>query len=340
MYTFKDFDIFKDEYNFCYQIRTKSTIFTIEFDEKEKESIFIDILDVFSKNENITYKNFVKKFNNVDKSKLIDVVQKLSELELFPLDFLIDFKENNIESDDIKPNNNPYFDKEASENIDFSNKTITIFGDDEGHLTKEVSRLIKTAGFKNRKTISYNKGNNNLNFEESDFIVVISDRWSPYHLEKINKRALENNIPWIYVGGITENIVTIGPLFYGKETGCYNCLISRMKSINDYPDILTEYEKFLKENKKASKPDIIPNSFFYNNIVANFVVIELFNFFIGFPIPNTWRTMLSIDIYNFDMVKHRLLKKPYCEVCKPDIHYNSAPWLEEITLSDSKKNNK
>ena len=61
-------------------------------------------------------------------------------------------------------------------------------------------------------------------------------------------------------------------------------------------------------------------------------LLEVKKFIMQWSIPSTWRTIIKIDIDSFDLDKHSLLKKPFCEVCKPKLEYNPAPWLESITL--------
>jgi bacteriocin biosynthesis cyclodehydratase domain-containing protein len=156
--------------------------------------------------------------------------------------------------------------------------------------------------------------------------------WAPYYIEKINLYALKYNKPWLYIGGIEEISIKIGPLFYGKETGCYNCLISRIKSNHEYPEHLQSYETFLRENKIASKPDIVPNVNIIYSIIASLTMLEVMRFIEEWSLPVTWRTLIVLNIFDYDLSKHTLLKMPFCEACKPKLEYNPAPWLEEITL--------
>ena len=48
-----NYDIFKDDTLNCYQIRTKSNSYMVEFDEEESEQIFLSIVNTLNKNENI-----------------------------------------------------------------------------------------------------------------------------------------------------------------------------------------------------------------------------------------------------------------------------------------------
>lgn len=168
--------------------------------------------------------------------------------------------------------------------------------------------------------------------KQADLIVLDSNQWSPYHIELVNKIALEENKPWLFIGGINSGQLKIGPLFYGKETGCYNCLISRIKSNHEYPTFFNSYEEYLKSNKIASKPDKFVHEETMYSLLANMAMLEIFKFFESWAIPSTFKTLLTIDIFNMNIQKHFLLKKPYCEVCHPKLEYSASAWLESVTL--------
>ncbi len=169
-------------------------------------------------------------------------------------------------------------------------------------------------------------------FKKYDFFVVDSVEWNPYYTELINRKALENNKPWLFVGGFEEYLLKVGPIFYGKETGCYNCLIKRIKSNNDYVNYLNGYESYLKAHKKSSKhDDFIYLDVFYD-IVANISLLEISKFFEFWSVPVVWKHFITINAINYEMDRHALLKVPFCYVCKPELEYNPSAWLESVTL--------
>ncbi len=316
------YDIFKDNNLNCYQIRTKSNSFMLEFDEKEKEDIFLKIVDEINKNSEISFRelnSILKK--NYDKPKIMEVLFILNEYKLIPLEMSIEL---NKEDDTFAPLYNAL-------NKELSDYSISIIG--ESLLSDKILSLAKNENFKDVNLQSFSSDEKIENIiKDSDFLIVDANRWSPYHLELINKIALKHQKPWLYVGGIEEMSIKIGPLFYGDETGCYNCLIARIKSNHEYPEYLISYENHLKEKKISSKPDYFFEEDILYNIIANMTLLEVKKFIMQWSIPSTWRTIIKIDIDSFDLDKHSLLKKPFCEVCKPKLEYNPAPWLESITL--------
>lgn len=318
----KNFDVFKDQKQNCYQLRTKTNSYTLEFDDKEKEDIFLNIVSEIKKNKGLNLKELKRKVQTKsNKPKVIDVLKTLDKYRFLSFEISIELK------DKIKDVEYQY----SSDVKQVSDFILGIFG--QGGLTKKIEEKAEVENFKEVKTYLFN---NEIDIEKavnkSDFIIVDANEWSPFHIELINKTALKYNKPWLYVGGIEETSIKIGPLFYGKETGCYNCLISRIKSNHEFPVFLDSYEDYLRSNRKGSKPDIIPNSTIVYNIIADLTLLEVTKFIEEWSLPVTWRSVVKINITNLNSTKHSLLKKPFCEVCKPELEYNPSPWLEAITL--------
>jgi thiazole/oxazole-forming peptide maturase SagC family component len=316
-----DFDVIKDDKNFCYQLRTKNTLYALEFEDSEKEDVFVKIIEEFKKNNTIKFKTLINKITTKkNHSKVIDVLKNLNDIQLLPIEYSNNLNKNNKIGDAL------FLDSHKA-----SDTVISVFGDVVfGNKIKELAKIHPF------KKVNLYTIDNNVNIEEivekSNFIIADATEWSPFHLEEINRSALEKNIPWLYVGGVEETSIKVGPLFYGKETGCYNCLISRIKSHCDNLSYLNTYEEYLRKNKIASKPDIVPNKSFLINIMANMALLEVLNFLEIWSLPVTWKTVLTLDLVTFETTKHKLLKKPFCEICKPKLLYNPSPWLEPITL--------
>ncbi len=319
----ENFDIFKDEKHNCYQLRTKTNSYSIEFDDQEREYIFLEIVSELQGNNELSLSELKQKVQKKDnEAKVIDVLKILDDYRLLSFQISKELKYKK-ESSEYQ-----YSSSEAKQISDF---TLSIFG--QGTLTEKIQLQAQKDKFKEINTYNYH---DKIDFEKAvnsaDFIIVDANEWSPYHIELINQSALNNNKPWLYVGGIEETSIKIGPLFYGKETGCYNCLISRIKSNHEHPTFLNSYEDYLKINKKSSKPDVIPNADIIYNIVANLTLLEVMKFIEEWSLPVTWRSVINLNIINMNLTNHSLLKKPFCEVCKPKLEYNPSPWLEAITL--------
>jgi bacteriocin biosynthesis cyclodehydratase domain-containing protein len=312
----ENFDIFKEKSSNQYQLRTKSDVFLIEFDDKEQENIFEDIISIVKKEpkkKSLNFKKLLKQKHN--ESKVINVLKLLDSYSL------IRYNYDHVEIA-----------------YPFLNKNLSVFG--QGETVNKLITIALDKGFRSN-AYPYNEELDELNIEtiikNSDFLLVDASEWSPLHIEIINEKALKYNRPWIYIGGIENDIFKIGPLFYGKETGCYNCLINRIKNNAEHLTYLNSYENFLKRNQRGSKPNIVPS--FYRivyDIIANLTILEVMNFFEDCTIPPTYRCLIEINYMTLEVTKHELLKMPYCEICKPQLQYNNSPWLDSISLNENK----
>ncbi|AQW95516.1 hypothetical protein CMT56_15715 [Elizabethkingia anophelis] len=314
------YDIFKDETLGCYQIRTKSNSYMVEFDDEESEQLFLSIVELINRDEKISYSSLKKSLKG-DESKILDILSLLKEYGLLP-DAISSEIDGGVSFDKLKLSENK---KPISET------SVVILGD--GYLSTKIVELLMIENF---SKVSRFQLNSKLNYDnlvlDNDIIIVDSTHWSPSDLENINTLALKYHKPWLHVGGIDGFSLKVGPLFYGDRTGCYNCLISRILSNHEYPEFLISYGSYLKENKKSSKKDIIPDEEIHLNILANYVVLEVKKFFIEWALPMTWRAVVKIELGDFSISRHKLLKKPFCEICNPQLDYNPSPWLEAITL--------
>lgn len=305
----KNFDICKEYNSKVYQLRTKTDVFIIEFDDIDQENIFTEIFS-FLKQEGKECECLEERLKqNHDPSKVLSVLKMLNDYSLLS---------PNLESKNV--------------NFKHSNKALSIFG--QGQIAKEVKRIATEEHFQTN-IYPYKDIFSEIEIDQivqrSDFLIVDATEWSPFHIEIINSTSLKYSKPWLYIGGIENDVFKIGPLFYGKETGCYNCLIDRIKNNDEYSHHLKTYEQYLRNNKISSKPDIISvNHFPVYGIIANLAILDVISFFEDLSVPSTYRCLIEFNYLSLEIKRHELLKKPYCEVCKPRLQYNSAPWLETI----------
>jgi bacteriocin biosynthesis cyclodehydratase domain-containing protein len=328
---FKNFDVFYDEDNRCYQIRTKCVSFAIEFDNEEKQFIFETLTKELKKN-NLGLKSLFKKLvKEFDEAKVIDVLSTLNEYDLLPEEEIHELEGK------ISAKVNPYYDKaDASGQKNISDLAILLLGD--SLFSNVFSKRFSKSTFKKLDNLSFSDFEKlkedfiDNYFETFDLIVFDAVEWNPYFAELINRKALEHNKPWIFIGGFEEYAIKIGPIFYGKETGCYNCLVKRIKSNHDHVNYFNSYENYLLKNKFSSKPDQFIYLDTFYEMASSIVFLEITKLFELWSVPTIWKHFISINAINYEMVRHALLKVPFCNVCKPELEYNPAPWLETITL--------
>ena len=325
------YDVFFDKANNVYQIRTKNDTIVIEFSDTEKEAMFKDILDLYEKQNYYTFLQIKEKLIlKYPYEKILDVIQELQDCCLLTEDnFETDIDEN-VKRTNL--NNIPSF----SFNKQFGSIPQTRLGYVGD---KELGEIIKTKAIE----YGYEKWdahylNENIEesiirnvFENNDFIIVDSSIWNPYIMELINEIAIELKRPWLLVEGLVDFIYfSIGPIFHGRETGCYECYKNRLRSNDEFRLYTQSYEAYLKKDKKSAKPDLVQK--LVKDFIACIIIMDISKFIGGWYIPETWRTCLMVNIQNFCITKHPFLKAPICYKCNPLLDYNPYPWLESVTL--------
>ncbi|MDR1503929.1 MAG: TOMM precursor leader peptide-binding protein [Prevotella sp.] len=313
----KKYDIFFDKDNNIYQVRTKNEITLIEFTDKEKEDYFFKIIGLFENAEEYSLQDIQKKNPSFDYSKLLDVLAELTDSGLL-------FSLNNKYSKNSLSNDSIHLINES---------TLSYIG------SSEMGRIIQEKALKNGyKNINiYNLSDENYrNLEDiivnSNFIIVDSLYWNPGFMTKLNTLALEKNKPWILIEGTdSEANFSLGPIFHGKETGCYDCYMKRLKSQDEFLPYNNSYEEFLRKESRSSKPSISVQPLILD-IAASIIILDITKYIGQWYPPEMWRHTLSIDTTTYQIIKHSFLKAPVCYSCKPSIDYNPAPLFEAVTL--------
>lgn len=332
---FKDYDVFFDQPNNCFQLRTKTNVYLIEFDDIEKSNIFGVLVDM-AKTSGATIDKIVRSLKKqYPEEKVMEVFATLGDYGLIPYD--PSYRNGNGQNGNGHEEAGAQKAAYAAEQQFSEEKKVALFG--ETPLTRELQQCITDAGFKGVKQYAIDKlcKDNDCSalediIDKSDFMVADGTEWSPFFLDQLNRLALGKNKPWMYIGGIEGRQIKFGPIFYGKETGCYQCLSQRIKSNHEHGSYLDSYEQYLNALRSSSKPDDSPHAVLFYRVIASLATAEITKFFEHWHIPVTWRSYISMDISTYEVIKHHLLKVPFCDVCKPELLYNPAPWLESVAL--------
>lgn len=321
MYDITSFDIIKDDVNDVFQVRTKANVFLISFDDAEKRELFQEFCTTVQENK-VSYQQIYKSLTaRYSEEKVLDVMSELKEYELLPAEFSqMAFNES-------------AFGEEASNYMArFDKKVLFIGGDLLGVPFMEKA---KREGYTEATYLS----RNNCDFESieagiaaADFVIVDGHEYNPRLLKLINKIAVRQSKPWLLVGGIEGTELNIGPLFFARETGCYECLSKRRMSQDEALNYNNVYHKHLEDTGTAGRADQFIDNGILLDLTLNYVFIEMSKYLAEWSVPETWKAMLLIDLFSYKMRKHHLLKVPYCEACNPRVQHNLAPWLEAVTL--------
>lgn len=303
------FDYFKDNSTNIYQIRIDSEVFTVEVDDLQQEKILCDILN-YLQNREADLQQLVDELTKKYPHKLL--METLDSLWSYIPQLKIDSLQCNkrTEKKEIAIFSNGSVGDKLCINSIFSKDTVSLYRYE--NINSEMLEII---------------------FSKIDFAFVDATHWSPFHIKLINKEAIKKNKPWLLIDGRLSNNPTIGPLFYGRETGCYDCLIDRYKNNLSDKSAFSSYFNYLYSNRIVSivETDAIKNEYLVN-LLTDFAVFEYVNFMNGWNKPETYRTVIEIDYSNYEIIKHKLLRVPYCTTCNSELKYNSSPWLDSISL--------
>ena len=315
------YDIFWDEDHQIYQIRTKTDIYAIEFDNPQKKATFDAMVNLTRENEGMPLNKLIQSVEkNHEKFMIMEVLDELKEYGLLTMDYYVDLailnKESNPVTDDPKL------------------KRILLVGKDEiCSNIKERFDLEKYTGVEYMSSEDYLQNTDKSFLNCYDFFVVDGHHWNPVLLKSINKELVKYKKPWLYLKGLEAAEIKIGPIFLGGELGCYDCLRKRIESNDELAAYNRNYLKHLEEHNKSGQPDKLP---LYNNalsMMATLTVSEVSKYFEQWALPETIGAYISFNMVTYKTETHKLLKIPYCETCRPKMNYNLAPWLEAVTLN-------
>lgn len=321
----KKLDVFYDKENEVYQVRTKANAVVIEFASKEKENIFLEISKLYDKAEFITCPQMIKALKkHHDHAQVLDVLKELRDVGILNPGNFEDT--DNILSDMEQKKPSIY-----TPMTDFHDTVIGLIGD------PSVMNLVK-ASLKEKGITHFNQVQTPADVDasdiasvirRSDFIVVDEINYSPVLMERINALALENNKPWLLIEGAIDTVnYSVGPIFYGKETGCYECYQNRLLVNDNNRQYTRAYHGYLSESGKWAQPEQVPLP--VAHILASLAAMDVVRFLQGYSVPVLWRNTLVFNSITFSMEKHYFIKAPVCHVCNPEVDYSPSPWLEAL----------
>lgn len=329
----KGFDFYLDEkYNVC-QIRNGKDLALINLTNKEEKDIFEKLLTRYKYKSTDSLEELCGKYS---KDKVYSIVSKLNDYGLFEdqelyktFDKDLDLQLRFWSLKSCMPHSISA--QETQKRI--KNSKLLLLGN--GVSLDLLESKSKLSGFENitKITLSSKLDETTLtkNIENSDFIIFDNNEHNPYFLEFLNQVAFRNDKPWILFNGVDSLKASIGPLFKGKETGCYKCFMSRLKSNMAFLPYFEEFEKYLISRKKTAASQGAPMVLY--DMAASICVLEAEKYLTDWAIPMLYKNYLTINVLGLETKLHPFLKSPVCEVCTPQSDFNPAPWLEPITLN-------
>jgi thiazole/oxazole-forming peptide maturase SagC family component len=312
-----DFDVIKLP-DGGYELISGHSIFKVGFNDATEQAMFDTLVEYRTKSNKDTVRRLLKLHS---KESVLSFFSKLKAAGLVLYD----------NDDDLKVGKT--YERSVAQRHELENvakKSIAIIS------TSNISIILKQFDiFANSVIFDAKKLINDSKLEDiiakSDFFVVDACSYNPLLVETINAFAIALNKPWLLIQAIYDRDGHIGPIFYGKDTGCYHCFRQRLRSNVNGLDSFDRYAQWLDDNNKFSQLALQPSNSFYTYI-ASIAAIEVEKFLVGREIPQSYGYLLSADPRNYNVEQHRLFKVPFCEVCNDNFEYRKAPWLDAITL--------
>lgn len=330
-------DIIPDENVNGYQVRNKETGMEISFEGETEREIFEEIINKFQqKNTSIEPEILIKKLSTqYPREKVVSIVRDLRDNGV-----LTDFVLRDLLKRQSAPQymfwSRPEFAQSggnaAAMQRKWTDTRLGILGD--SHLVELIDQKARLSGLDRIEKLTRPKGalDDSLleKLLEQDLLICAYDDWHPYQLDQINRRALATEKPWLLIRGMDGLSASVGPLFAGKTTGCYQCLSNRRKSHLEHVSQFERYEAYLTDRRSAAKGQGAPMPAY--DVIASLAILELMKFRLDYAVPVTYGNMLTFDLYDMETTIHPFLKAPVCQVCKPELEHASAPWLEPLVI--------
>jgi ribosomal protein S12 methylthiotransferase accessory factor len=152
--------------------------------------------------------------------------------------------------------------------------------------------------------------------------VVLTDSALRGELRECNAAALRNGRPWLLVKPIGR-AVWIGPLFLPGKTGCWECLVQRLRANSPVAAYLQErngHHGPVIQDRAATPATVQVAWGLAANAVASWIVRG--------ELPELEGKLQTLDVLTWRMQTHTLARLPFCPACgAAEIRPFSAPSL-------------
>jgi len=146
--------------------------------------------------------------------------------------------------------------------------------------------------------------------------VILTPDYFEKELAEINRKAISEKIRWLPFKpwGL---IPWLGPLFEHDEPGCLECLLHRLRGHR-----IIEYYYFKKNNPVYSSTLSVGQAPFSLDIAFGFLKLELAKLHTRCTDDTLKNTVLSIDLKDLEIKRHKLIGRPQCPVCGESTSYS------------------
>lgn len=167
--------------------------------------------------------------------------------------------------------------------------------------------------------------------EDADLEVVLCDDYLQLDLAALNQLALKQSRPWLLVKPI-GTIIWLGPLFYPRTTGCWECLAQRLRCNRPI-------EGYLKRRTNDTAPLTPPLAKIPGVLqtALGMTAIEVLKWIVqNRESKRLEGVLITHDTLTLETQSHILTKRPQCPICGVSKSQNSAKPLPLILGSRKK----
>lgn len=145
--------------------------------------------------------------------------------------------------------------------------------------------------------------------EESRHVVLAADREYSHLGRAVNERAHETGTPWMLVQrrGLDG---LVGPTIFPGETGCYECLESRIEANLPADDGYRTFRAALDDDESLATVGL-PS---YARMLAGYATVDLLHL-LGYGRSFTAGRTLAVSFLDLSVEVNDVLKLPRCRVC-------------------------
>jgi len=163
--------------------------------------------------------------------------------------------------------------------------------------------------------------------DEGDLTIILTDNYLHPDLDSINQQALVSQKPWLLVNPL-GNLAWIGPLFYPDKTGCWHCLVQRLRDNRPVEEFIIR-----QTENKISLISPLGFSSATMQTVLNMTAMEVFKWIIQGKNQRLEGILMTYDTLNLQFQEHILVKRLNCPSCGYSLNKTPLP----VVLGHRKK---
>jgi adenylyltransferase/sulfurtransferase len=152
----------------------------------------------------------------------------------------------------------------------------------------------------------------NAAVQGTDFVVCCTDTAQSSLAYKLNRVCLQTGVRWTSCEAAGVEVV-VGPTIEPYQTACYLCYKMRLVASNEHPEDEFAFQRFL-DQRNQDDSGCHENLVFGVGLASNLVGLEVLKALTGTALATRGRIVV-VDLLDFTMTKHVVLRKPWCPAC-------------------------